>query len=364
METSVPRKSQRYRREDEEVRVPWGELTLIAGLPRSGTTWLGEMVGQHPDVSYIFEPFTLRFHPDTPSKEIALALIRNHSVPRDDRVADSWVYDRATMESLSRYNNQIRTHLACLSEHYFPGEMIPHLVIKQPISTKIGWLVNALSPDRIVWISRHPAGVVNSYVRRNFMRTWSEPEFVFAKETVAATHPRFRRFFDYPQDAIERLTLITVIGEEIAKQQMVGQQVLPVSYEACCQETPARLREILSFCGLDRTAAEHFIFSALKSGARESHLKLNVDSLTKRDDWLRGLTPSQIRRIGRILDLLNAEWPLPGKGMSDQSLGDSLAAIAAGVRRSFWRLKRRIISTIPAPLRSTVRVFFGRLKSS
>jgi len=319
------------------------------------------MVGQHPEARYIFEPFTRRFHPDTPSKETAFALISNHSVPREDRVEDSWVYDRAITESLSRYNNQIRTHLACLSEHYFRGETIPHLVIKQPISTKIGWLIHAISPDRVVWITRHPAGVVNSYMRRDFMRAWSDPEFRFAKETVAVTHPGYRRFFDYPQDAIERLTLLAVIGEEIAKQQMVGQQVLPVSYEVCCQDTPARLREILSFCGLDKTATERCVLSAHKSRPREPHLDLNVDSQTKRDDWLRGLTPSQIKRIGRIFTLLDAQWPLPGNGMPAQSIGESLAAMVAGARRSSWRLKRRLISSAPAPLKSVARGILGGL---
>jgi hypothetical protein len=29
---------------------------LIAGLPRSGTTWVGEVISQAKDVRYVFEP--------------------------------------------------------------------------------------------------------------------------------------------------------------------------------------------------------------------------------------------------------------------------------------------------------------------
>lgn len=51
----------------------WSELTLLTGQGRSGTTWVGDLLSRHPDLRYLFEPCSIKYHPRLSTSDLALA---------------------------------------------------------------------------------------------------------------------------------------------------------------------------------------------------------------------------------------------------------------------------------------------------
>jgi hypothetical protein len=146
------------------------KLILITGFPRSGTTWIEEEVAKRFDVDYIFEPFSIRYHPTLKHSLHLRNLISNYLNQAYHH--HGWYYpDDYRPED----QNLFHQHVSLLRKYYKLKK--PTLVIKQPFSVKLNWALQALHPDHVFWIDRHPGGILASYQQRNLLDKWTEKEF-------------------------------------------------------------------------------------------------------------------------------------------------------------------------------------------
>ncbi len=185
------------------------KLTLVCGLPRSGTTWIGKSIGSHPHTNYIFEPFSKRYHPSVQYSNDLFALLGNYIHSPEATPNYTWHFNEEIWPELELWESKTREHINELTNYYFHSRIQNHLVIKSPKTSKLLWLIKVLDPDHIIWIDRHLAAVVNSYIKlKQGLSGWSEAEFRCARQTICRSNPGLEQLFGIPQNRVERATFV------------------------------------------------------------------------------------------------------------------------------------------------------------
>jgi hypothetical protein len=120
---------------------------LVIGAPRSGTTWLGNVLAATPGARLAHEPDNTAFNPDA-------------------------------VESLERYGGypapRVGEHLPAYERLWDPVFLEPpfatvHLIAKSVLAAfAIDWLIERYRP-RVVLIERHPVRVISSWMRKRFL---------------------------------------------------------------------------------------------------------------------------------------------------------------------------------------------------
>jgi len=135
---------------------PLSPPVLILSLPRSGSSWTGDTLGQAIDAMYLREPFTqsrvnddrLTYHPEW-----------NFDLTPDRLTADYWRLTQDAFAGLPRFSRKIVRYP---KQWGFIGRTQRRLVIKEVQSLTNVWLVQRYRP-RVIFLVRHPAAVALSY---------------------------------------------------------------------------------------------------------------------------------------------------------------------------------------------------------
>lgn len=161
------------------------DIVILAGLPRCGTSWLGEILDTDPYVLYKFEPFLfeecwlfkgLPIAIDTDSNKednLKAKNILTNGIKKMVYINDKWL-DRKKRHVYLEKNYNIpkkvlhfidflpQTLREDLFEKIVASKHIK-LVIKTPRSTfRLKWFNDVLKNLKIIYIIRHPCGYVNS----------------------------------------------------------------------------------------------------------------------------------------------------------------------------------------------------------
>ena len=149
---------------------------LVTGCPRSGTTWVGKVLGAAPEVFYIYEPFNddAPHHLPVPERFIDLSLNAPADLLHDlDEIMRlrafgtrasgllRWGLER----SMRRAPNRAARHAAaCLSRRRQQFFSATRVCLKDPLAFySAEWLAEHYDAEVVVLV-RHPAGVVSSYL--------------------------------------------------------------------------------------------------------------------------------------------------------------------------------------------------------
>jgi len=256
-------------------------LTLICGMPRSGTTWIGKIFDSHPDTLYRHEPDSdrLRFlplvaSPDDAEKYDAAILDFVEQLPRlsDSRAAGSWpVFPKRFQSSTHLWIKKVAVLATKASEHVIGNlpvmdftnyESIAglHVVWKSIESLgRLSTILNAVPACRVIVILRHPCGYVAS-VRRG-----EESEYFPSSISSSDDFPVFDMLLRRSphkernpgledlvgMSPVERLTWRWLLYNEIALADIAGSaSCFSLRYEDICSEPAAKAKNILQFAGL------------------------------------------------------------------------------------------------------------------
>ena len=142
------------------------QLVSIHGVPRSGTSWLGQIFNKHSDVIYRFQPlFSYRFRgrigPDASPHEIRAFLNELYEVNDDDFISGNWptLKDNDTFANSSFYKKDQ------------PGVMVMKEVRYHYLIEKF---INVVPDMKIIGIIRNPCAVIYSWLEnpKEFRREW------------------------------------------------------------------------------------------------------------------------------------------------------------------------------------------------
>ncbi len=259
------------------------ESRLIAGTPRSGTTWLAELLGTLPGALPIFEPLHLDrvpaartagfswrtfVDPDEPAPACEAFL----SLVLQGRVLNAWTLRNATLAAAARCR-------FVLAKFVRANRLLP-------------WLVRRIPMRPPILLIRHPCAVVASQIREG---SWSHPAPPELPPPLADVS-EIRRIVDRLETREQILAAQWAIDYRIPCFSPERHRWELVVYEQLAQNPRGELQRILSLWSdvLPQSA------SVLASKPSSTTHASGISGLY---GWTRRLSRGQ---IGRILDVVRA----------------------------------------------------------
>jgi len=277
---------------------------LIAGAPRSGTSWLGKIFDSHPDVLYRFEPDWFDAdEADTDSARIRANMarwLRN----RDPRAAGkrpffpkSWQTPPARLLRASLIYAEAAATRIGLSAWPAPdlGDIVrARAVIKSVrLSEGLGVFARAVPEGRVLLIVRHPCGQIGSLMRgtRDGRFELAEPgtdmPFDEARTLAfAAGHGIDEGSFQRLPDAGKYAWSWREFNETALASIAHQANALVVVYEDLCARPMEEARRILEFAGLPWQAqTETFITRSTNYNGAAGYYAVLRNSVAAADRW-------------------------------------------------------------------------------
>jgi len=259
---------------------------VVAGTPRSGTTWLAEVLTSLPGTGLVFEPLHIAnvplaraagfgwatyMEPDTVWPE-GEAFIRK---VLEGRIVCSW-----TMSHMS------------MTRAFRPKRWIVKFVNANLL---LGWITSRFTVPRPAMIIRHPCATVASQLVHGWMLK-HPPSW----PGLFASHPRLAEMVRSLSDPIEFLAAAWCIQSRVPLALPSPRPLQVVSYERLVRHGESELERLFRGWGLAVPQA------ALWRLAQHSQTTKTYSALRRGGDpllgWRRLLTREQ---IARILDLVN-----------------------------------------------------------
>ena len=220
-------------------RLPHKPL-LITSLPRSGSSWIGELLGSASNALYLREPLNQSYlasggtttvfdvDPHSPPDDYALFAKRAfNGVP---------VFPKGVVQDIRQWSLFSR------------GDRT--LVIKSVNPLALTWLLETYHP-RCLHLVRHPAAVASSY----WQRGWRNPE-----EKLSQLSPRlmngplkpWRHAIRSASGFWEAQGVFQGAVQRVVTDALAGQEDCRIArYEDVCVDAEAKLQELLDFAGLN-----------------------------------------------------------------------------------------------------------------
>ncbi len=266
---------------------------VIAGFPRSGTTWLAEVVATLPGTAVLFEPLDYR------------------TIPAARQAGLSWDNFRLPEESWPEGERYLRR---VLSGRVLTRQTTSHIPVRRAVGVSrwivkfvranpmLGWLVENLNIRPPVLLVRHPCAVFSSWVSRGWpLVTYSLPE-------------RLRFFKHYPEhkDWIRSLSR----PEEIFAAQwgmhhlaafdhMRGRSYYLCVYESLLKNGLDEIAAIFSHWNLN--CSEDF-GPALRHPSAKASDTLKTNSTNQLEGWCRRLDEKVVERMIYVLNGLGLDF--------------------------------------------------------
>ena len=144
------------------------QVVSIHGVPRSGTSWLGQIFSKHSDVAYKFQPlFAYRFRgrlgPDSSVQDILTFLDELYEVNNDDFIAGNWPKQENTLP-LADLTLHKKTQPAVM----VMKEVRYHYLIEK--------FIHAVPKMKVIGIIRNPCAVIHSWLKnpKEFLKEWDK----------------------------------------------------------------------------------------------------------------------------------------------------------------------------------------------
>lgn len=303
---------------------------LLAGLPRSGTTWIGKIFDSHPSTLYLHEPDSA-----VPMKEIPLLVDSASSGPEAVElraVLERTMSVRLTRvaAALPRFPKAYRTPAfdwlhrriavgAKIWSRLFEEINLPDMLVGSPQrSVRLVWksiesvgrigLIARLIPNfRIIHILRHPCGWMASVSRGEHERRFSSKRddwWLFG--LLADTQPAKRRnltmeSFQAMND-LERDAWLWVLWNENGAESCGDlANVMIIRYEDVCANPIQLSQQMFDFAGLDWNAqTEEFVQHSV-SIDRKDYYSVFRDPLVAANKWRQNFSVEDVSIVESIL---------------------------------------------------------------
>ncbi|WP_179131499.1 sulfotransferase [Candidatus Entotheonella palauensis] len=290
-------------------------MILIASMPRSGSTWVGETLSQSPRAAYLHEPFTqtlrdegapggtFQFPLDAPpSCYPRVAAYLHHGLPK---FRQGIVRQPKKWRLSDRHERQ--------------------MVVKEVNALGLPWFLREFQPH-VIHLVRHPAAVSNSRSRL----AWNESlQRMFLPETIQQHQAQWIEESGEPwliAGAVHGLA-VRLTSQILADYP----NSIEVIYEDLCQDPMTEFKTLLDFCGLPMTDdVRQYIHANTNNedGGREaSPWGTSRDSAAMLERWMHELEPGHIAQIRKGFEAMNPGfytgdqwWPSVGQASGSRDL--------------------------------------------
>ena len=284
---------------------------LVTGSHRSGTTWVGKTISQHPIIKYIHEPFNVSH----PNNAIGLKLYKwftfaPTSIQKKD-IEDS--FDKLMFST--PLHRAIQASRVARLDAKFPLRFCKHLLmnlfirhrflIKDPIALlSAGWL-HEMYDLQVVCMIRHPLGFVGSLKKAG----WVPKTFTDFKDQEALMQSwlkpfkdRVNIFCEKPGDIIEHACLFwNILHFAIMDYQKRYSSWLFVKYEDIAMHPISVFQRIFDYLKLPMSdTIQRYIlrYTSEKNPANAENTQYQPRNSKKNlDTWKERLTAQEIKQV-------------------------------------------------------------------
>ena len=298
---------------------------LIAGAPRSGTTWLAKIFDSHPDVLYRHEPDEV-----APRGPTIQATMESWIAQKDARTAGKRPFFPKAWRSApaALLRDGIALAAAVAGRIGLPDWPIPDLgaigraraVIKSVQPRRDPAAFARACPDgRVLLILRHPGGQTASLIRGTregrFGLAEAGTDMPFDEVSAIA----FAARHGVTEDAFQRLPAAARYAwswRELNETAMEGLDGLPnaraVIYEDLCRAPLEQARALLDFCGLTwHPATEAFVTASTRHDGPAGYFAVFRDAVAAAERWRTTMAPEDQAAVRAVVrdSPLARHWP-------------------------------------------------------
>lgn len=297
---------------------------LVTGAPRSGTTWVGRIIGHAPFIRYVHEPFNISnrpcycgikfdywFHYLSPENTQYFHSHLKHTIfPAFSRAG---LVNSITQASQSK---RIRPLVAYLQSYLFY-----RVVVKDPIAVFSAKTLADLFDMNILIVIRHPAAVVSSYKRLNWGQSFSHflKQSELMEDHLAPFRAEIEDFARNNHDIVDQAALLwKLIHSMIIRYRETQPDWVVVRYEDLASDPIDVYRKMFSQLNLPFSGSMPRMIQAYDLDTRPTDttrpyaIKQHRDQVVS--EWKQHLTAAEIKRIrARVEDVssvffIDREW--------------------------------------------------------
>lgn len=254
---------------------PRSPSVLIISLPRSGSSWVGSLVGASKDALFLREPLTnsyMRAFPEGPSFfEFEMCKDKAHY---RSHAADAFA-------GFPRFNGSIIQYPAQWDYHTRSKRRV---VIKEVNPLVLQWLISEYHP-KVIYLVRHPVPVANSFFAQGWTSDLSRS--IFSEAALSNLEQKF--FFGHQADFWEQSGALQAIVQNLVIDTLpLASDFMIVKYEDLCTSPLEQFAKLFDFCELELTAEDT---AAIESSTRNRETYkagtagITRDSLAMVDLW-------------------------------------------------------------------------------
>jgi len=281
---------------------------LITGSHRSGSTWVGKMIGLSPSVVYIQEPFNLVHRRDICGAEFKYWFTyiceQNESLYYKD-INDCVKLKYNYQEGLRSINNFRSLARVTRDSVLFPLLKISKVrpLIKDPIALfSADWLARNFDMQVVVLI-RHPAAFAGSLKESS----WRHPFDHFVKQPLLMNNlpQNFREeieeYANNKKEIVDQAILLwNLIHFVILKYREDNPNWIFIKHEDISRDPMGEFSKLYSKLNLNyanNIRKKIASFSRSESGIQDKNMKIVRDSKSNISSWKKRLTKDEIQRV-------------------------------------------------------------------
>lgn len=302
-------------------------LGAIFGTSRSGSTWLGALIGAHPDVTYRFEPFrrgrrdprisglgaALRDQPlDASTLATIDAFLREAHPWRDKAPFLPKRHERTFGRTAASLIARRLPPLAAAYRRFYSVGPGPRVVFKE---VDLPWLLRALVLETeapVVYLVRSPFGYVASQLRGQAEGHMRDGRVRVLESTLPGRAPDLARYLDAlptMSDAQRNAIVWRMDVEEAIAWVDRGRRSMVVVYEQLCADPHGVLRAVLAHLGLPpHPQCDAFVDASTGRGpsagrdlARHKYFSIFRNPAESAHKWREQLDAAQIAAVEEIV---------------------------------------------------------------
>jgi hypothetical protein len=271
------------------------DTVIVSGVPRSGTTWLGEMLAEQPGYKLLSEPLFLR----GPGNRDDIGLDWRTYIAPDEKnnEVEEWLRKALSGRIPGDYVLSSRSILGRAVEFLTDRKNVVKFV---RASRMLGWIDNTFDVRGIVLIVRHPCAVVASQIRYDEDWKNSSPPAIGNLRRGFGGYLPDSFLYSY-QDALkgvenkeEYLAAMWSIDNILALKESGRESIAITHYEDIVMNKSRELKRIFEFLGFEGSMVQKVNFEKPSKTKSTSLTGNKRDQLSKWNDFF---TDEQVDRI-------------------------------------------------------------------
>lgn len=262
----------------------------VVGTPRSGTTWLSNLINYSDKISYMFEPIH-----EYILKENAEYFVNIYLRSEENSESFTELFNKIFSHNLY-HQRMFSNKLKFKYEGILVKDINANLAVK--------WVKNNFPDIKIIFLMRHPFAVTNSQILLSHWKWTDDPQYFFNqqklnKDYLANLPDKLRNV----KTEFEKKILIWCISNYVPLMQLEKNDCLFVFYENLSINPKEELKKIFSFLNIN--VPEHDknkLFQKIKIPSPVSH---NDSAIVNNKDlvnsWKHRLSSEEIKKGLEIL---------------------------------------------------------------